>query len=374
MSKCQLCQYEYQEEANYCPRCGVKLSDQQDYEYIKPEWSTAQELLEVSRALSSTLDLQILLEKIDAAAVKLTGAMAGSIMLLDDKKEALRFRSTSGVKVPVVNSLLVQDGIAWWVSRNGQIARVDDAQNDSRYTGTIDKITGFKTENVLCVPMFLDNEVIGVIEVLNKSTEGGFSKEDENLLSILANQAAIAVKNSRLAMEQRNFFSHVIEILVKSIESTGLVPEDHCWRVAKWAVAVGKDLDMSDQELQDLYYAAALHDVGFLSLRETELESLELHTTLGAKIVSAIDLLHGTESIIHYHHEYFDGSGYPDGLVGEEIPLGSRIIAVAEEYEELLIKDNSPGVARDYIQSQSGKLFDQTVVKSFLKLPIFEDD
>lgn len=357
-------------KAKYCAHCGAKLRDS-CVAQVSPEWATTEELLDLNKALNLTLDLHLLLRKIDDSAIRLTGGTSGSIMLFDEDKTSLYFRSSFGEKASTVRSCSVRDGIAWWVGQHGVAARIDDAQKNEHFTGTVDKFTGFKTENLLCVPVTLENKVIGVIEVLNKAGGTGFSEQDEQLLSVLAGQAAIAVKNARLATEQRNFFDHVIEIFVMAIESTILVPAEHCWKVAKMATAIGQKLRIQEQDIQDLYYAAVLHDLGMLKLGEHGIvgkKHMESHPILGANMVRDIDILKGTESIIRHHHEYLDGSGYPDGLTGMEIPFSARIIAVVEAYQEAIIDTKSQLIAETRIAEGCARLFDAVVVNAFLKL------
>ena len=268
------------------------------------------------------------------------------------------------------------DGIAWWVAQHGEIARVNDVTNDSRFTGTIDRISGFRTDNTLCVPVMLEDEIIGVIEVLNKKNRASFTDDDEQLLSVLASQAAVAVKNARLATEQRNFFTHVIEMLVTAIEAACPMSEGHCWQVATLSTAMGRRLGMENQDLQDLNYAAVLHDLGVLSLRKSEdreEDRIRSHPAIGADMAETIYMLQNAGPIIRHHHEYFDGSGYPDGISGEEIPLGARIISVVEAYEEATSEsDQNSAIA--FIQTNSGKLFDPTVVEVFLELMVVDED
>ena len=374
MPECHLCGQQHEGKASYCARCGANVGGGGAAAVpALPEWAATHlgELLELSRALSLTLDSHLLLKKVDSSATKLTGATAGSIMLFDEDRKALRFRSLSGERSTTVESLPVQSGIAWWVATHGKSARVNDAAKDERFTATLDDVSGFETRSVLCVPVELEDEVIGVIEVLNKVSGVDFTEDDEQLLSVLAGQAAVAVKNARSATEQRNFLTHVIEILVMAIESTCLVPEGHCWRVAKLATAVGRNLGMEEEDLQDLYYAAVLHDLGLLSLRQDtvgEEDRKRLHPILGADMVKTIDILHGTEPIIRYHHEYFDGSGYPDGLRGSEIPLGARILGVVEAYEEAVAEAGNQGQATSEIRAMSGNLLDRALVDEFLDL------
>ncbi len=128
---------------------------------------------------------------------------------------------------------------------------------------------------------------------------------------------------------------------------------------------------MQEQDLQDLYYAAALHDLGMIELREhgiVEQKQMESHPVLGAKMVRNIDMLSGAESIIRHHHECLDGSGYPGGLSGREIPLGARIIAVVEAYQEAIAETGSQLIAELRIEEGCAKLFDAVVVDAFLKV------
>jgi HD-GYP domain-containing protein (c-di-GMP phosphodiesterase class II) len=311
------------------------------------------------------------MRKIDNSALRLTGAAAESILLYNQDRTLLRFASSLGEKAAIVEPVPVTDGIAWWVAAQGIPVRTDDAQKDPRFSGAIDRITGFETRSLLCVPMVLEDEIIGVIEVLNKSNASGFTERDERLLSVLAGQAAIAVKNARLATEQRNFFGHVIEILVKAIEATFLVPVGHCWNVARLANSIGRKLGMKDRDLQDLYYAAALHDLGMLRFSDSGVineDAMRTHPILGANMVRDIDILRSAEPMIRHHHEYLDGSGYPDGLKREEIPIGTKIIAVVEAYEEAIMKGGSQLLAETRIRESAGKLFDPAVVSEFLEL------
>ncbi len=371
MPECYLCNYQYEDGDKYCAQCGVRLDNRETASApISPDWAITEELLELSRALSSILDPQLLLKKIGDFAVILTEAAAGYIMLFDQNKKALRFTISSGEKAALVKPLTVMNGIAWWVVEHGEVARVNDVSKDERFTGAIDRITGFETKSILCTPMILESNAIGTIEAVNKKGGDGFTDDDERLLSILANQAAVAIKNTNLATEQRNFFTHVIEILVNAIEATRLVSEGHCWRVAKLSIAIARKLKVEDKDIQDLYYAAALHDLGLLNLGQGERFRMESHPMLGAKMVRTIDMLHGTESMIHCHHENYDGSGYPRGLAGANIPLGARIISVVEAYEEAVLERKSQGLARVYIRENSGKLFDPVVAEVFLGLTV----
>ncbi|MBD3181807.1 GAF domain-containing protein [Candidatus Poribacteria bacterium] len=378
MINCKLCRNKCEDNANYCEQCGLKLdSPYEIYESGSAEYEPTEELFELSKIFSSSLDLHMLLRKVDESAASITNAEAGLIMLLDADKKNLRFRGSHDIKTTTVRPFPVNEGIPWWVAQHGLPARIPDVNQDVRYTGVIDRLLDIETENLLCVPVYQENEVIGIIQACNKKDENGFIDQDEQMLSVLANQTAVAIKNAKLATEQRDFFTHVIEILVRAVESTLLVPEGHCWKVAKLSTAIDRELGAKEKQFQDLYYAAALHDLGFLLIRQNgnpNKEKLKQHPILGANMVSDINLLSSTKPIILHHHEFMNGSGYPNGLKGEEIPFNARIIAVVEAYESAVAENNSLDSARSYIEENAGILFDSTVVEVFLDLIDFYED
>lgn len=160
--------------------------------------------------------------------------------------------------------------------------------------------------------------------------------------------------------------------------------DQHSARVAVLAVATGEKLGMSDEQLLHLRRAAELHDIGKVAISESilgklgrlsdeEIRIMRQHATLALEIVGAVQALQPTLPLIKHHHERWDGSGYPDGLAGEEIPLGARIIAVAEAYDILthgaLWKEPlSVEEAKAEIQRCAGSQFDPRVVEAFLQI------
>jgi response regulator RpfG family c-di-GMP phosphodiesterase len=208
-----------------------------------------------------------------------------------------------------------------------------------------------------------------VIEVINKlSDPPQFNIEDQRLLSILAYQAGIAVRNAKSAGDRRNFFVNAIEMFITAIESTGFVQPGHCMRVARSSMGIAHKLGIEHDDLYNLYYASALHDIGVLSIGTRQSSALNspcprYHASVGAEMVRPVNLLAKTEPIIRHHHEAWDGSGYPDGISGNNIPLGARVVALAEAYEE-------SGLGRDFVAVNAGKLFDPDVVNAFLRMEL----
>jgi signal transduction histidine kinase len=156
-------------------------------------------LVDIARDLASTLDLDILLERIIRAAVDMTGAQAASILLYDDTSRQLYFQVATDMDQPLMRGLVVplEGSIAGWIVANRQPAHISNAQQDPRHFGKIEKVTHYATRSLLGVPLITKEKIIGVLEALNKQG-GEFTEMDETLLSVLGAQAAVAIENARL--------------------------------------------------------------------------------------------------------------------------------------------------------------------------------
>jgi len=171
-------------------------------------------LLEISRAMNSTLDIDFLLEQIVTAAAELTQTEAASILLLDKRNGTLRFEasidvtgvSLSSIDVPLDNS------IAGWVVRHGEPLLIGDVMAEPLHFSKVDEESAFQTRNLLAVPMRAHNKVVGCLEALNKMRDLAFSDEDVNTLTTLAAQAAVAIENARL-FQQSDLISEMVHEL-----------------------------------------------------------------------------------------------------------------------------------------------------------------
>ncbi len=156
-------------------------------------------LIDISRDLASTLDLDVLLDRIVQAAADITAAEAASILLYDNTARQLYFQVATNMDEPTMRGLVVplEGSIAGWIVTNQKPLRIDNAHEDTRHFGDIEQTTGFSIESILGIPLVTKNKVVGVLEVINKK-DGDFTSSDENLLTVLGAQAAIAIENARL--------------------------------------------------------------------------------------------------------------------------------------------------------------------------------
>ena len=163
-----------------------------------------------------------------------------------------------------------------------------------------------------------------------------FDASHLRLLSTVAAQVSVARANADLRDAQRNFFVHVTEILIAALDVHLSDPEGHSRRVAHIAVRMGRELGFDDHRLERLHFAALLHDVGMLKIdtrRPQSRATLRSHAALGQRLLARIRLWGDLAPFVLHHHEAWDGSGYPEGLAGEDIPLEARIIGLAEAFE-----------------------------------------
>jgi HD-GYP domain-containing protein (c-di-GMP phosphodiesterase class II) len=168
------------------------------------------------------------------------------------------------------------------------------------------------------------------------------------------------------------------------VEAKDAYTKGHTERVAEYSVALGRKMTLGKKELRDLAFAAVLHDIGKLvvienvlkkpgRLDDQEWEILRSHPVIGASIIENMEFLAGAVPLVRHHHERYDGEGYPDGLKGEEIPLGARIIAVADSFDAMTTDRPyrnalSREVALGTMISKAGTQFDARAIESFIEL------
>ncbi len=226
------------------------------------------------------------------------------------------------------------------------------------------------------IPLAGDEAPIGAIAVIRTDSDEPLDPTRINALSTLAALASVSMRNSDLRDSQRNFFSHMTELLVNALDSHLQHQNGHGSRVAQYANRVGRELQLDEKQLQRLHFASLLHDIGMLRIDRALLlnaTACEKHPTIGARMLEQIRLWRDLAPIVLHHHEHFDGRGYPQGIAGEEIPLEARIIAVCEAFD-VMVSSSSYKVASELpdavqeINDCKGTQFDPHVVETFIDL------
>lgn len=218
-------------------------------------------------------------------------------------------------------------------------------------------------------------EGIGAIAVL---AAPGRTLEPADLRSLttLAQQCSVAARRAQLVDSQRNFFTHMTDILVAALDTHMDLQSGHARRVAQLSNRIGRELGLDEAHRQRLHFAALLHDIGMLRIdpqRMNEPRIARQHPTLGHRMLAPIQLWEEVAPLVLHHHEWFDGSGYPEQVAGDAIPLESRIIGLAEAFDSMTSASSyKDPVERDEairrVEAGSGTQFDPNVVRVFLEL------
>lgn len=331
-------------------------------------------VLDITRQIREEIYGDILLNEIMDCSLAVTKSEAGSIILVDG--DTLAFKVVRGEKAQELagKSIPKDTGIAGWVLKHGEPVIVSDVLTDERFSPSVDKSTGYQTNSVLCVPLNTKASTIGVIQLLNKKL-GFYNERDLEVIAYLADQAAISIERAQFYEDQKNYEIHMTNILLAAIEQ--FIPEKtgHAGRVAKYANIIAKALGMPDAARRRLYFAGLLHDIGFLKIppdTNYEKEHYLTHPSLGYDMLSPVSFYADIAPFILYHHQRYDGHGYPGHLKGEEIPLESRILAIAEAFD-CMVSDRSYKVAVSFsmaiseLQKNKGSQFDPELVALFVK-------
>jgi putative nucleotidyltransferase with HDIG domain len=339
-----------------------------------------QVLSDLSARLASEHHLDRLLAELMRAARELVGAEAVRVVLGERGELGdVTIRAAYGDGESAVGGAFGPgDGIATMVLDKGVPVRVDVPSDHPSFSSRCDDM-GTAMPGFLCVPLERPN-LRGALTVAGRAR--AYSDEDLALLASLARQGAVAIENARAGDVSRNFFTHASEMLVSLLDAQDVHYEGHSRAVAALTDMVTRRLGLSDDERRTLHFAALLHDVGKLRLRpgllangsltQDEIELVRQHPVLGAEMMRPVSTWVSLTSVIHTHHERWDGKGYPRGLAGSEIPLGGRIVAVAEAFEAMTRQTpHKPARTIDEalaeIEACAGTQFDPSIARLFVQ-------
>lgn len=257
-----------------------------------------------------------------------------------------------------------------------------DALADERFKNKESVIIN-KIRSAVCIPIKSGLKILGVMYIDTKVDAGMFSEYDLQFLSIIANQAGIAVQNARLYEDMDDLFTGALRTLVATIEAKDPITSGHSVRVTAVSLIIADELDLDKKSTRILRISALLHDIGKVGVPEAilgkpaplskdEFVMMREHAPRGAEIIKNIKNVEQVIVAVRHHHERYDGTGIPDRLKGEQIPLNSRIIAVADAFDAMSSdRPYRKGVSVDKvvkeIQRNSGSQFDPKVVDGFLK-------
>lgn len=343
-------------------------------------------LLKVGQAMAAERDLDRLLQLIREETERALNADRCTVFLYDSETSELWSRVASGIEQTEEIRFPAHQGLAGYVVKTGEILNVQNAYEDPRFNPDVDRQTGYRTTSMLCIPMRnRKGDIIGVFQVLNKKNTI-FQRTDEELLLAIASNAGIALENAQLYRELKVTFESFIKTLSSTIDARDPITAGHSERVMEYALMIGEKMQLSDQEMEALKYAALLHDIGKIGVKEevlikegrlteNEYRHIQQHVYFTHEILKNIHFdkhLASVPEIASSHHEKMDGTGYFRGVRGEHIHLGGRILAVADVFDAITSRRQYRSrmpferVIR-VLRDDSGGHFDADVIDTFLE-------
>lgn len=344
------------------------------------ELESARTLIEVARDLSRILDPDEVLSTALDRAMAASDAETGSVMLLDEATGRLVIVVSRGLPPEVAQNTSVAEGegIAGWVLATRQPLLIEDLPARTpagRRHGV---------RSAVCVPIADDHGVFGVMNVGSRRFPARFTQSHLDAIETLGRQTATALRNARAIAETREVCFETLRTLAMALEANDPYARGGAERVLECATALGEAFDLTDEEREALRLAALLHDIGMpiagegvlttdRPLTTVERALLTMHPRVAAEMLAQAPALRHVVPIVYHHHEWYDGSGYVSGLKGESIPLGARILAVADAYVAMTSeRPYRPALTQEQalqnLIERAGTQFDPDVVEALRQM------
>ena len=335
---------------------------------------------EFIRVISAAFDLDRVLKVTAAFVREQAGALEASVALLEGADFIVRAAEGDPGHMPVGSSLAADEGLASWMRRHRQPL----VANHPREMPPGVQLRSPVPPPLMAIPLITGDRLLGTIVVSGRPSGRPFSRDERMLMSFIADAASatLGALKDREAIE--HYYVNAIASLMEAVEAKDYYTRGHTDRVMELAVRLGKEAGLSGKELTDVARAAALHDIGKIAVPESviskpsaldpeEFALMRMHCERGAKIVRHLEFLDDARLIILTHHERYDGSGYPQGLKGEEISIGARILGIVDSYDAMTSDRpyraaKSPEEAVAELEACAGTQFDPDLVRLFVAI------
>lgn len=356
--------------------------------HITRQYARLAYLFQIGQQLRSSLDLSEVMAQVARDTAILGQAQQGFVCLLEADGRELVLRATYDHEKDSTGShnRSVDEGYLLRAAATGEAV---SARLPERPLRAVFGVRGDEGPAALaCVPMRIRGRAIGVAAAVRHPTIRGFSRAEVVPLQELADQAAMAIEQARLFAKVRSYASDLersydttLRALMAALDTKDAATEGHSERVARLTVAVAREMGVPEERMLDIERGALLHDLGKIgvpdsilrkpsSLNKMEWKAMKQHPLLAGLMVSKVGFLEGAMPILLYHHERYDGTGYPFGIDGDKIPLEARIFAIVDAYDAMTSERPyrqamPPEEALAEIRAKAGVQFDPQVVEAF---------
>ncbi len=317
-------------------------------------------------------------------ATELLEAEIASLLLFDEKTKTLKIAYAKGLPYRIVKrtSLKVGERISGYVFKTREPLFIKDIDKEEKF----EKVGSerYFTASLISCPLKIDRKVIGVININNKRNRRPFNKLDLEILAGISSQIAQSIDRAKKFEKLQNTYRQTLNSLINAIDARDHYTRLHSERVAFYGEKFAKELNLSKRNIEVIKEACFLHDIGKIGIPDVilnkneklsteEFEVMKQHSIIGYNILKPLEFLGKIPEIVKANHERWDGRGYPDGLKGEKIPLGARILCICDAFVTMIDKR---GYKRAFtykeafreLRRNKGKQFDPTLVGIFLKI------
>jgi HD-GYP domain-containing protein (c-di-GMP phosphodiesterase class II) len=373
----ELLQVKYEEISD------LNLSLQKKIEQLKAIQSASQVIVSLNdqkNLIDTTMNILTNVLRFDRAVV----------FLIDEEKSVLRFEYGVGEKDELKTMLSnyeiplsrMSNAMVRVASTGVPIVIEDVDKAPLNKSNQIIKL--FKPKSFVIVPLITHKKVIGILAADRIKDESRISEDDKEYLITFANQIAISIENSRLYNDLKSSYLNSVKALVQALEAKDSYTRGHSERVTYYAVKIAEKMQLPRKFINHITHMSILHDIGKIGISENILRKSEklndeeffhikTHPEIGEKILSHINFFNSGLLYIRHHHERYDGYGYPDGLSGRDIPVGARIICVADSYDAMTSdrpyrKGMATEAAIQEIIDNTGSQFDPEVAEAFIQI------
>lgn len=312
-------------------------------------------LFNISEAIASSVTSESLPNVVLMSALSQTRSTRAALCAFDESGRVLSVRAILGAELarPLRPNYVGYPAVDF-IMRNRKPLLLCNGKNHP-LSGEVDvleyrqsvfpEIFPFEKEMVL-FPLKLRDNTLGLILISKRAAEDGFARSDMQILSIIANQAAVALHNSRLMKDLERGYLNTLLSLNLVLEAKHPYTRGHTQRVTRYSLLIAKALGMAEEDMKTIRDGATLHDIGKVGISETilnkkeklteeEMQLVRRHPIIGDEIISPIAFLAHTRPIIRHHHERIDGKGWPDGVDGRNLPKVVRLVSVADAFDAM---------------------------------------
>ncbi len=343
----------------------------------------------VSRSIHAGENVEEIITTIVNRIQEIMEARGSIYWILDTDKQQVHMKVASGFLMKGLSRVDYEILEDVFQIDQGKEVYFQDVGDDPRIP-SVSRLGKLLVVSMLGIPFRIAGHYVGVLAVYF-SSERQLTQKEISFVRSLGEQGALALQKVLRFDEQIvNSFKATVEGLVLALEAKDVCTHGHSLNVARLSWAVAREIGFSEDEANTVYHAGLLHDIGKIAMHEDildnlgnlslkEFEQIKKHPVIGARILKPLSFLDKVSKLILHHHERYDGSGYPEGQAGEDIPLGSRIIAVCDSFDAMVSdRPNSdrlsiPQAVRQ-LEARAGSFFDPEIVRAFAEIIEKEPD